>query len=117
VLYLTHRHLASYTEASTGLSEELPKNGDVPKSPLSAIGNLNAAGRHDFNLKIEVVQTNGAIGDSIHGWGLREVTQSAPSISWLRFEPPGFRFISRPQAPAFPMRRLTLITIGGGLGR
>jgi hypothetical protein len=26
------------------LSEELPKNGDVPKSPLSAIGSLDAVG-------------------------------------------------------------------------
>jgi hypothetical protein len=37
--------------ASIGLSEELPKNGDVPKSPLSAIGSLNAAGRHENLLK------------------------------------------------------------------
>jgi hypothetical protein len=38
---------SSHTEASTGLSEELPKNGDVPKSPLSAIGSVNAVGRHE----------------------------------------------------------------------
>jgi hypothetical protein len=42
---------SSHIEASTGLSEELPKNGDVPKSPLSAIGSLNAVGRHENLLK------------------------------------------------------------------
>src|SRR5260370_30440626 len=42
---------SSHTEASTGLSEELPKNRDVPKSPLPPIGRLNAVGRHDNILK------------------------------------------------------------------
>jgi hypothetical protein len=40
--------------ASTGLLEELPKNGDVPKSPLPLIGSPGAIGRHDFDLKIDV---------------------------------------------------------------
>src|SRR5260370_32432031 len=34
---------SSHKEASTGLSEELPKNGDVPKSPLSALCSLQLA--------------------------------------------------------------------------
>jgi hypothetical protein len=37
---------SSYAEASTGLSEELPKNGDVPKSPITSFGSLDAVGRH-----------------------------------------------------------------------
>jgi hypothetical protein len=40
------------TWASTGLLEALPKNGDVPKSPLPLIGSPGAIGRH--NLKIDV---------------------------------------------------------------
>jgi hypothetical protein len=35
---------SSHAEARTGLSEELPKNGDVPKSSLPAIGSLDAIG-------------------------------------------------------------------------
>jgi hypothetical protein len=37
--------------ASTDLSKELPQNGDVPMSPLPAIGSLDAVGRHENLLK------------------------------------------------------------------
>jgi hypothetical protein len=37
------------------LPEELPQNGDIPKSPLPPIGSVGAVGGHDFNLKIDVV--------------------------------------------------------------
>jgi hypothetical protein len=36
------------------LSEELPKSGDVPMSPLPPIGGLGAIGGHDSNLKIDL---------------------------------------------------------------
>jgi hypothetical protein len=37
------------------LSEELPKSGDVPMSPLPPIGGLGAIGGHNSNLKIHLV--------------------------------------------------------------
>jgi hypothetical protein len=40
--------------ASCDLSEELPKSGDVPMSPLPSIGGLCAIGGHSFNLKINL---------------------------------------------------------------
>jgi Lipocalin-like domain len=51
-----------YTKrTSTDLSEELPKNGDVPMSPLSSIGGLGAIGGHNSNLKIDL-SFAGAVG-------------------------------------------------------
>jgi hypothetical protein len=41
--------------ASSDLTEELPKNGDVPMSPLPPIGGLGAIGGHNSNLKIHLL--------------------------------------------------------------
>jgi hypothetical protein len=113
VLYLTHRHL--YAEASTGLSEELPKNGDVPKSPLSVIGSCNAVGRHDFNLKIEV-GSNQRCHRRQHS---RLGFEKGNAVCAVNFVATIATRLSLHIAvgPLRPMRRLTLITIGGGLGR
>jgi hypothetical protein len=43
------------------LYRELPKNGDVPRSPLPKKWQPDAVGGHDFNLKIDVGST-GTIG-------------------------------------------------------
>jgi hypothetical protein len=44
----------SHKESSTGLSEELPKSGDVPKSPLLPNWQHDAIGRHENILKIDL---------------------------------------------------------------
>jgi hypothetical protein len=46
-----------HTQASSGLSEALPKNGDVPKSPLLLIGSPGAIGRHTI---LQLVLRSGA---------------------------------------------------------
>jgi hypothetical protein len=110
VLCLVHRHL--YAEASTGLSEELLKNGDVPKSPFSVIGSLNAVGRHDFNLKIEV-GSNQRCHRRQHS---RLGFEKGNAVCAVNFVATIATRLSLHIAVG-PMRRLTLITIGGGLGR
>jgi hypothetical protein len=36
------------------LARTLPKNDDIPKSPLPLTGSAGAIGRHDFKLEIDV---------------------------------------------------------------
>jgi hypothetical protein len=45
--------------------EELPKNGDVPMSLLDPIGGLGAIGRHNSNLKTDLVFYADAVGTRI----------------------------------------------------
>jgi hypothetical protein len=49
------------------LSEELPKNGDVPKSPLPAIGSLDAIGGTKNIQKSTSARIAGVAGVRISG--------------------------------------------------
>jgi len=53
------------------LSEELPKNGDVPKSPLPAIGSLDAIGGTKNIQKSTSARIAGVAGVRISGHSAR----------------------------------------------
>ena len=50
--------------------EEQPKNGDVPMSLLDPIGGLGAIGRHNSNLKNDLVFYADAVGTAY--WHARD---------------------------------------------
>jgi len=51
---LWFRHPSYAGSGKHWLVRELPKNGDVPKSPLLPIGSPAAIGGHNSNLKIDL---------------------------------------------------------------
>jgi hypothetical protein len=68
------------------LLEELPKNGDVPKSPLPLIGSPGAIGRHDFDLEnrrwLRIV---GAVGT--HNLHVRALSARLPIFQITKGDP------------------------------
>jgi hypothetical protein len=61
------------------LSEELPKSGDVPMSPLPLIGGLGAIGGHNFNLNSDLGV--GAVGTRISARARPPVVRATKSFA------------------------------------
>lgn len=54
LLFFSFRTPLRRPQARSDLSDELPKNGDVPKSPFPQFGGHGAIGRHARTLQIEL---------------------------------------------------------------